>query len=123
MFCSKCGKEVSDNSLYCDSCGSKIGNNTGYQNSEYQSTGYQNTGYQNTDYQNTGYQNTGYQYQNMNPANLDKNSVGLNILSFFIPIVGLILFLVNLKNSPIKARGIGIWSLVGFIIGLIFYNL
>ena len=77
MFCSKCGKEVSDDSLYCESCGSRVGNTTGYQNSEYQ---------------NTDYQNTGYQYQNMGPAKLDKNSIGLNILSFFIPIVGLVLY-------------------------------
>lgn len=118
MFCSKCGKEVSDDSLYCESCGSRVGNTTGYQNSEYQNTGYKNTGYQNTDYQNTG-----YQYQNMGPAKLDKNSIGLNILSFFIPIVGLVLYLVNRKTSPIKAKGIGIWALVGFIVNVILYNL
>lgn len=85
MYCSKCGKEVSDDALYCESCG--------------------------------------YQHQNMSPAKLDKNSIGLNILSFFIPIVGLILYLVNRKASPLKAKGIGIWALVGFAAGIIFYNI
>ncbi len=114
MYCNKCGKAVSDDALYCESCGSRIGNATDYQ------PGYQN---QNTGYQNTDYQNANYQYQNMNPAKLDKNSIGLNILSFLIPIVGLILYLVNRKTSPIKAKGIGIWALIGFVINIIVYNL
>lgn len=51
----------------------------------------------------------------------DKNSVGFNILSFFIPLVGLILFLVWKKDKPIKAKGCGIWALVGFIVNIILY--
>lgn len=49
----------------------------------------------------------------------DKNSLGLNILSFLIPIVGLILYLVNLKDKPIMAKGIGKSALIGFIINCI----
>lgn len=46
----------------------------------------------------------------------DKNSTGLNVLSFFIPIVGLILFCVNIKEKPIMAKNIGKYALIGFII-------
>lgn len=49
----------------------------------------------------------------------DKNSVGFNILSFFFPLVGLILYIVWKKETPIKAKGCGIWALVGFILGLV----
>ena len=49
----------------------------------------------------------------------DKNSVGLNILSFLIPIVGLILYCINVNDKPIMAKGIGTWALIGFVINLI----
>lgn len=49
----------------------------------------------------------------------DKKSVGFNILSFFFPIVGLILFLVWKKDTPIKAKGCGISALIGFVVGII----
>ena len=53
--------------------------------------------------------------QSNNP--LDKPSIGLNILSYFYPLIGLILFLV-LKSTPRKANACGKWALIGFIIGL-----
>ncbi len=49
----------------------------------------------------------------------DIPSVGLNILSFLIPLVGLILFCVYHSNSPVKAKQIGLCALIGFFIGLI----
>lgn len=61
-------------------------------------------------------QNTG---QTPTTQSIDGNSVGFNVLSFFIPLVGLILFLVWRNESPIKAKGCGIWALVGFIVAII----
>lgn len=49
----------------------------------------------------------------------DGNSVGFNVLSFFFPIVGLVLFLVWKKEKPIRAKGCGIWALVGFIANIV----
>lgn len=49
----------------------------------------------------------------------DIPSAGLNILSFFFPLIGLILFLVYNEKSPRKAKGTGIAALIGFIIGVI----
>ena len=49
----------------------------------------------------------------------DKQSAGLNIVSFFIPIVGLILYCLNMKEFPIKAKGIGRAALIGFTVNLI----
>jgi len=43
----------------------------------------------------------------MQNQDLDNNSTGLNVLSFFIPIIGLVLYLVLKKDQPIKAAGIG----------------
>lgn len=53
-------------------------------------------------------------------AELDVPSTGLNILSFLIPLIGLILFIVYSSKSPRKAKEIGKWSLIGFVVGLLF---
>ena len=54
----------------------------------------------------------------------DKSSTGLNILSFLIPLVGLILYLVYIEKQPIKAKACGKWALISFIlnIAIIFIN-
>lgn len=49
----------------------------------------------------------------------DKPSVGLNILAFFIPLVGLILYLVQKNDTPVRAKKIGKWALIGFILGIV----
>ena len=43
----------------------------------------------------------------------DVESTGLNVLSFFIPIVGLILYIVFNNKTPLKAKAIGKWALIG----------
>ena len=53
------------------------------------------------------------------PGKEDKPSVGLNILSFLFPVVGLILYLVQKKETPVRAKKIGKWALIGFIIGVV----
>ncbi len=50
----------------------------------------------------------------------DKKSTGLNILSFFIPLVGLILYLTQKDQTPIKAKACGKAALIGFIVGIVF---
>ena len=45
---------------------------------------------------------------------VDTPSTGLNILSFLIPLVGLILFLSWQNTTPIKAKAVGKWALIGF---------
>lgn len=47
----------------------------------------------------------------------DKASIGLNILSFLIPLAGLILFCVNIGNKPNAAKSYGLWALGGVLIG------
>lgn len=53
----------------------------------------------------------------------DVPSVGLNVLSAFIPIVGLILYIIYHERTPIKAKEIGKWAIIGFVIGLVLYSL
>lgn len=58
-------------------------------------------------------------YPQKNPHIIDEPSTGLNILSFLIPFLGLILYLVWNNATPQKAKSIGKWALAGFVIGII----
>ena len=50
----------------------------------------------------------------------DAPSTGMGILGFFIPIVGLILFLMWRPTQPQKAKSAGIGALIGFIVNIVF---
>lgn len=60
-----------------------------------------------------------YVSSNKSQTQNDKESTGLNILSFIFPIVGLILYFVFTGNQPKKAKGVGTWALAGFIVGFV----
>lgn len=52
-------------------------------------------------------------------AGEDVPNGGLNLLGFFIPLVGLIMYCVMHGSTPRKANQIGLFSLIGFIINFI----
>lgn len=54
----------------------------------------------------------------VNPVE-DVPSTGLNVLGFLFPLVGLILYLVNMEKAPKKAAAIGKCSLIGFVISIV----
>ena len=138
MFCKSCGKEIPESTAFCQHCGAPVEAQTqqyqpynyGQPQSNYQQPeapqqpyGYQQPGgYQQQPpygYQQPGgYQQQPYGYQQPNPA--DIPSGGFNALSFFFPIVGLILFLVWKDQTPVKAKSCGKWALIGFIISMVF---
>ena len=49
----------------------------------------------------------------------DAPNMGYAVLGFFIPLVGLILYLVNKDKSPLKAKSAGKGALIGFIAGMV----
>lgn len=50
----------------------------------------------------------------------DAPNTGFAVLGFFIPIVGLILYLMNKDTYPKKAKSAGKGALIGFAVSLIF---
>lgn len=48
-----------------------------------------------------------------------ESSLGLRLICFFIPLVGLIIYAVNIVQNPKVAKECGKFSLIGFIVGLI----
>jgi hypothetical protein len=91
---------------------------------------FQQGGYQQPNYQQPNYQQPNYQQYNQapnqqfyppyQPPQEQKASVGLAILSFIIPIVGLILFITMKDKRPKTAKASGICALVSFILGIVF---
>lgn len=91
VFCNGCGKELLPDEQFCNVCGRKRPESA------------LQTGYQQPIYMQTGYPQ-------------DVPSTGMNVLSFFFPVVGLILYLVWKDQTPIKARKIGKSALIGFFV-------
>ena len=50
----------------------------------------------------------------------DEPNTGLNILAFFFPLIGLMMWLVWKTDYPIKAQSIGKTALISFVISVVF---
>ena len=50
----------------------------------------------------------------------DAPNMGFAILGFFIPLVGLILYLINKDTAPLKAKSAGKGALIGFVTSIVF---
>ena len=48
-----------------------------------------------------------------------QSSPTLNVLSFFLPLVGLILYITHHRDYPRKASDCGKWALIGFVVNII----
>ena len=59
-------------------------------------------------------------FQQKTETEVDAPSTGFAVLGFFIPLVGLILYLVNKEKSPKKAKSAGKGALIGFCVSLVF---
>ena len=105
-YCTKCGKEIEDNAKFCPSCGASQSYG-GYEEQPYDPS------------QNNAYNAPQYQQQRSPSANYDSGSVGWAILGFFIPIVGLILFIVWLNEKPKSAKMAGIGALISVILSVL----
>ena len=54
-------------------------------------------------------------------ANDDASSLGWAVLGFFIPLVGLILYLVWKNEYPLRAKSVGKGALVSVIVSVVLY--
>ena len=88
MYCEKCGSKNEMTSDFCTNCGNKL-------NKELSNTNVNNTTVINTEE--------------------EKNTFGWGVLGFFIPIVGLILFICWKKDRPKASKSAGIGALVSVI--------
>lgn len=116
MNCKWCGKEVDQNSKFCPNCGREIlGDNVNNIN--------QNVSSIKTEENVNTFGNLSQESQNFNQESInsveEKANVWLAILSYFVPIAGLIIFIVKKDKEPKTAKASGICALVSFIINTI----
>ena len=65
----------------------------------------------------------GVSTRKVSSGELDGPIGGLGVLCFFIPMVGLVLYLVWNDVKPVKAKGAGTSALWGFGVGVVLYIL
>jgi len=113
MFCSKCGHELRENNLYCSNCGklTAAGEREGKQQTQTPPQGYPQSYYP-----PQGYYPPPYGYQPPPKPNTDTGNFGWSVLGFFMPIVGLILYLVWMNDRPKDAKAAGKGALISVIV-------
>ena len=99
--CKECGATVSDLAESCPKCGAPIAKKPSVEQ------------------QQPAYPPTQPAYQTVDP--LDTPNTGLNVLSFFFPIIGLILYFVYRDQTPNKAKDFAKYACIGFAVFLLFY--
>ena len=115
-FCSYCGASIAPEDAFCNNCGQSTSETQSeqptYAPPQTETLG--STSYAPQQYSQPGYVAGGY----AKPVQ-QKASTGLIILSFIIPLVGLILAIVNgSKGQSQAAKSYGIAAAVGFAITL-----
>lgn len=91
MYCEKCGSKNDENSKFCVNCGSEL-SNFSYSSSN---------------------------AQNVETEEKEGSKFGWGVLGFFIPIVGLVLFLTWKKDRPKSSKAAGLGALISVILNLV----
>lgn len=111
MRCPYCGVEISEGLMMCSNCGAAISTNTSVNELNYKQES-------NEDLMNKINQ---IDLQNKKEHDkIDRASIFTCIVSLF-PIVGIIIFFVNRKDYPKKAKTAIICAVIGFVLPYVFY--
>ncbi len=128
--CKKCGATLTEGARFCPECGAnQFEQNTNYSNSSIQGSYYGGANPNQGGYYGGANPNQGGYYggpvPNQSPygtpnhAPQDAPSAGFAVLGFFIPIVGLILYLVWMDTTPLRAKSVGKGALIGAIVSIV----
>lgn len=139
--CSNCGKELQENTKFCPHCGTKVEEKVEKKEETLEDILSGNvktaTGSMNTNANNMKFcSHCGKQIlkdavvcphcgcaTESKASVTDEPNKGLNIISFLLPIVGAILYLVYHEKEPKKAAALGKWALYGLGFTVICYVL
>lgn len=108
MFCTKCGGTLEANMPNCPNCGAGLQDTAALP--QVQQASFQQPAYQPPQGQPFYYQQPNYQ-----PPQ-DVPSSGLKFLAFFIPVAGLILYLIWKDQKPLTAQSLYKPMIAGFIV-------
>lgn len=119
MYCRKCGKEIDDNAMTCPYCGTAT--QGPYRGNDPFGRDEDSFGRDVPPEQNgQNGQNGGYFYSPRQTAPDDAPSMGWGVLGFFIPIAGLVLYLVWRDQYPLRAKSCGKGALASVIVNVVF---
>lgn len=135
-FCGNCGTELKNNEAFCPNCGAPTGNapktNAGTNPPDFDEIKGKvgdvivkiDDKFDSATDKVENFVNT----QIVSPPNVtpdadDAESIWMNILSFFFPIVGIIIWFINRGNKPVLAKGVLKWALIGMVFSLVRYFL
>ncbi len=120
--CMNCGKQMSDNDLFCQSCGTKSDNpiNPAPMASYRYCMNCSRQILASDNYCPYCGESNDYQGKNNNSGG---KQVGFGCLGLCFPIVGLILYLVWMKDNPEKAKAAGIGALISLVSTVVLFFL
>lgn len=99
MKCSYCGSNLPEDAVYCGNCGAEVSkvvrNNDQSSNKEE------------------------VKVERVNQNETDSGSIGWAVLGFFIPLVGLILYITWKNTKPKCAKMAGTGALIGFCLNIV----
>lgn len=110
MYCTHCGNELDNKAVICPKCG-LIANKTAYD------AAFGAVSRNNDTAQNSAGSSTPAQPQQV----VDKPNPAFSILSFFIPIFGIVIYLAEHKKTPIASKRYLIWSIVSIALTVLVY--
>jgi len=121
MFCGTCGNQMPDETKFCPACGTATAKapEQPYQQQPYQQP-YQQQPYGQQPYPQQPYQQQPYYQAPPPPPVPDVPSTGLNVASFFIPLVGIIIYATSHQQTPIKAKAALKWSIISMVFWVVF---
>lgn len=125
MICPKCGNKIDENMRYCGVCGADTQGTeprSAEQPQQTQQNGYYDYNQQyNRNYNqsyNANYNQYGYNQGFPRPD--DKPDTLMNVLSFFFPIVGIILYFIERETKPARSKAALKWSLISIGVSVVF---
>lgn len=139
MNCPYCNNAIQNpNALFCDTCGARVKAENNVQeptcntsiNPQPQQPAYHQPAFQQPNYNIGKYcqkcrylcdpnasicVNCGMSFKEEKSAN-DNPETLMKVISFLVPIIGLILYITKSSDEPVSAKAYGKWALIGFII-------
>lgn len=125
MRCNNCGAILPEEAQFCSNCGNKILNpNIQSQPvvNDYSSNPYQSMQERNNQAVQETQEIPPYKDGNaplIGTEGNDEKSIGLNVLSWFVPLVGIILYFVNKDEKPIQSKSVLHCAIASIIVNVI----
>lgn len=125
MRCNNCGAILPEEAQFCSNCGNKILNPNIQPQSvvnDYSSNPYQSMQERNNQAVQETQEIPPYKDGNaplIGTEGNDEKSIGLNVLSWFVPLIGIILYFVNKDEKPIQSKSVLHCAIASIIVNVI----